>query len=448
MKYKLNDILNGTHTKPSDGLDYMRERSFIYIVLITMAVGFITLAMSVSGALKEKNYLLLTVDITGYLTVFLIAFGGKIIPQKVRILSFVLLSLILGVAFVLIEGPYGAGILYFVAFNMLSAVFFGLSGTFMSVLTTTIILTVITVLLHAGFLEGAGINAYDTRQFILVSLNILFISSLAFVLNIIVGNLDRTVKHKERLRKLLHENMLNLSAAKKKAEESDKLKTSFLANMSHEIRTPMNAVLGFSDLVLNQPELSVDEAKFYVKTVYDNGQYLMNIIENILDVSLLDTHQLKIYKKDVSLKTLFRDLEILYASMVRENNDVKLKFKRVSRESLIYTDEQRLKQVLINLINNALKFTEKGEVSVGCECIEDKVKFYVKDTGEGIDEKDQEKIFDRFVKAGSNEMLSKEKGTGLGLSISKGIVEMLGGEIHVRSKKGEGAYFYIILPRK
>jgi two-component system CheB/CheR fusion protein len=174
----------------------------------------------------------------------------------------------------------------------------------------------------------------------------------------------------------------------------------------------------------------------------------MNIIENILDVSLLDTHQLKIYKKDVSLKTLFRDLEILYASMVRENNDVKLKFKRVSRESLIYTDEQRLKQVLINLINNALKFTEKGEVSIGCECIEDKVKFYVKDTGEGIDEKDQEKIFDRFVKAGSNEMLSKEKGTGLGLSISKGIVEMLGGEIHVRSKKGEGAYFYIILPRK
>ncbi|NPA36172.1 MAG: hypothetical protein GXO47_04920 [Chlorobi bacterium] len=447
MKPGLDKILSDTVFRPSDGLEYMREKLFNYLVLITIIVGTIALLMSVYGSVKEHDYVLLAVDLAGYFLMLIVTLWHKILSLKKRIVAFVLLPLILGISFLLIVGPEGAGVMYLVAFNMLAAVFFGIRGTVFSIITTMIVLVVLTILIFMGCMQDMAINLYGTRQFILVGINVLLISSISFVLSLIVDNLDKTVRHKERLRKFLHENIIRLAEAKTKAEESDKLKTSFLANMSHEIRTPMNAVLGFSDLILNQPEITVDEAKYYVKTIYDSGQYLMNIIENILDVSLLDTKQLKIYEREVSLQKVFEDLEMLYTPVIKEYENVELIFERNDNDLTIVTDEQRLKQVLINLINNALKFTKKGEVRVGFNVHKDEVEFYVKDTGDGISKKDQRKIFDRFVKANRNDIISGVKGAGLGLSISKGIVEMLGGKIHVKSKKGEGSVFYFTLPR-
>ena len=439
-----------TTSSPDDGLVYMREQSFIYVVFISIIIGSIVFLLSTINTVRTGNALMMVVDFIGYLVVLVVAFGGRIIPLKLRIKLFIYTSLFLGVMYLAIEGPESSGLLYIIGFNILSAIFLGLRSVIYSLIVTFLILTAFTLILYFDLLPGLKINSFDRYQFILVGINTVFISSVSIVIVIIVDNLEKIVNHKEKLQKLLHDNLENLSLAKKKAEESDRLKSSFLANMSHEIRTPMNAVLGFSDLVLSQPDLSVDETKYYVKTIYDSGQYLMKIIDDILDLSLLDSKQMKAVKKEINLRNVFSDLEIMYYPRMSDNEKVELNFKipLTNRDMMIYTDEQRLKQVLINLINNSLKFTEEGEINVGFNINDREVEFFVKDTGAGIKKEKLATVFDRFVKADSYENMRNIQGTGLGLAISKGIVEVLGGRIWVESVEGRGSTFYFTLPCK
>ena len=450
MRNWLDKIVNDTVTRSSDGLEYMREKSFNYIAVITLGIGLIALSVSLVESVKDNSVILIVIDLVSYLFVAFIALGKKIIPQRIRIYSFVYLSLILGISFMLIEGPKGAGIMYLVVFNLLSAVFVGLNATFLSILITMVVWGMMAIIIQFDLLPGSPIHDYKILQFFLTGINLIMISSVSFVLNLLVANLDKTVRHKERLRKLLHDNIERLSEAKKKAEESDMLKSLFLANVSHEIRTPMNAILGFSDLALNQDDMTEEEIRYYIRTIYDSGQYLMNVIDNILDVSLLDTNQLKIYKGDVSITKVFSDLKVFFGLIMKGHNNVELKFDINDKISSvkIFTDEHRLKQVLINLINNALKFTAEGDVTVGANILSGEIEIFVKDTGEGINEADMNRIFERFVKANQSETITKKKGAGLGLSISKGIVEILGGKITVESEQGKGTTFYFTLPLK
>ncbi len=443
-----DNIVNDTVTRSSDGLAYMREKSFNYIAFIALSIGVVALIISLIEAVRYDNVILIIIDIIAYLLVVLIVFGKKILPLKVRIYLFVYMTLILGISFLLIEGPMGAGVMYLIVFNLLSAVFLGFSATIISLILTMTAWGGLAIIIYFNLLPASPVHEYEIFQFLLIGINLILISTLSFVLILLVANLDKTVRHKERLRKILHSNIERLSEAKKKAEESDMLKSLFLANVSHEIRTPMNAILGFSDLALNQDDMTEEEIKYYISTIYDSGQYLMNIIDNILDVSLLDTNQLKIYKGNVSIVKVFSDLKVFYGPIMKGYNDVELVFDLNEKISgiVIPTDEHRLKQVLINLINNALKFTKEGEVTVGANILTDEVEVFVKDTGEGIKKEDMDRIFERFVKVNQSETITKKRGAGLGLTISKGIVEMLGGKIKVESKHGKGTTFYFTLP--
>ncbi|PLX22469.1 MAG: hypothetical protein C0599_06265 [Salinivirgaceae bacterium] len=237
-----------------------------------------------------------------------------------------------------------------------------------------------------------------------------------------------------------------LLIAKDKAEESDRLKSAFLTNMSHEIRTPMNAILGFSEL-LKKDNLNENKKERYLELINNGGKRLLNIISDIIDVSKLDAKQVKILISSCNINQI---LDELYSgfSLIVKDSDVTIQVEKglPDNESVVFTDSNRIMQILSNLIDNALKFTVKGIVEFGYVNEGDRLKFYVKDTGPGIKPEDQQIIFERFRQA--EHFHSQNSGTGLGLFIAKELTELLGGKLWVESELGEGTAFYFIIPSK
>jgi PAS domain S-box-containing protein len=248
-------------------------------------------------------------------------------------------------------------------------------------------------------------------------------------------------ERKESERKILE--------AKYKAEESDRLKTAFLSNMSHEIRTPMNAIVGFSDLLTDE-QLSPEERRDFIAQINQGADDLMRLIDDIIDIAKIEAGQVNVHIAECFIRELFKELHQMYIQNIKrsgkDNVSIRLDWSWPLNELVIYTDPFRLKQILINLLSNAVKFTEEGEIVLGIREDPEGVYFYVKDSGIGIREEKQKVIFDRFMQG--HEAKSKlYGGTGLGLAISKNLTEILGGDIGVESRTGEGAIFWFILPR-
>ncbi len=236
-----------------------------------------------------------------------------------------------------------------------------------------------------------------------------------------------------------------LVKAKEKAEESDRLKSAFLANMSHEIRTPMNGILGFAEL-LKEPKLSGKEQQKYIRVIQSSGQRMLNIINDIVSISMIESGQMNI---TISATNINEQIETIYNFFIPvvEKKGLRLSVKNAlpSKKSEIQTDREKLYAILTNLVNNAVKFTSKGLIEFGYEKKGKYIEFFVKDTGYGFANQEKEIIFERFRQG--NELITKPyEGAGLGLSISKGYVEMLGGKIWVESKLGKGSTFYFTLP--
>ena len=233
-----------------------------------------------------------------------------------------------------------------------------------------------------------------------------------------------------------------LTKARDKAQQSDKLKSAFLANMSHEIRTPLNAIVGFSNLLVDgDMAFKKEEIKEFLSLIHLNCEQLLALISDILDLSKIESNTMVFNITEQPLTPLLQN--ILRAQQINVPQEVELLLDLPATDTIITTDPLRLKQVIHNLIYNAIKFTSKGTVTLGYKQNNDQVSIFVKDTGTGIDEDKINRIFERFYK-GDNFV----QGTGLGLAISHTIIEHLKGTITVTSKVGEGSCFTIQHPVK
>ncbi len=242
-----------------------------------------------------------------------------------------------------------------------------------------------------------------------------------------------------------------LKIALERAEESDRLKSVFLNTMSHELRTPLNSVIGFSEMIdKNTP---IDKICNFIKTINFSGKHLQSIVEDILDISMIESGEVKIQKEEHNISLIMQDIAGIMENEQEKSKkqEINIYFNYVEKDKdlLVYTDRNKLMQILINLLKNALKFTYRGYIEYGYikETYHNEpiLKFYVKDTGIGIPENIQNIIFDIF-RQGDESSTRKFEGTGIGLTVSKKLIELLGGKIWVESEFGKGSTFYFTLP--
>jgi len=252
-----------------------------------------------------------------------------------------------------------------------------------------------------------------------------------------------TLSHDITERKKVEQELIR---AKEKAEENDRLKTAFLHNISHEIRTPMNAIVGFANL-LEEPGLTDDERREYVRIINQNCKQLLSIISDIVEISNIEAGRIIINPVKINAGTLFRNIESQYRHITEQEGitfGVNIPFK--DENIYFISDESKIIQIITNLLNNAIKFTPRGGiVELGCKPGENEIMFYVKDTGRGIEPQYHQKIFERFFQIDRPDNY-KPQGTGLGLSICKAYVELLGGRIGLHSEPGKGSEFFFTLP--
>lgn len=237
----------------------------------------------------------------------------------------------------------------------------------------------------------------------------------------------------------------DLIIARNKALESDKLKSAFLANMSHEIRTPLNSIIGFSEL-LGDDDFSQEDKKEFIQHIVDNGNSLLNIISDIMDVSKMESGEIRIRKSPVNVSHIIKRIRDQFMIKFKEKGlEFQIENPQDDLNILVLADEDRIIQVLTNLISNALKFTHDGYIQISFKRINQMAQLSVQDTGIGIPVEYHAKIFDRFSQVESS-ATRKYGGNGLGLAITKNLVELMGGKIWLESESGQGATFHFLLP--
>lgn len=243
--------------------------------------------------------------------------------------------------------------------------------------------------------------------------------------------------------------IVELQNAKEKAEESNRLKTLFLANMSHEIRTPLNGILGFSSIVCSM-EYDKEKLEHFGRLIENSGRRLITVIDDIIDISMIQSNQLKINYQTFNINELLEEINAFYTSNnleILEKLDFQVSFCKQDGTELICSDKNRIYQVMRNLLENSFKFTQNGSIKFGClKATKNELTLFVKDSGIGIDKSKSDIIFESFRQADEGSV-RKYEGSGLGLAIVAGVVEKLGGKITLDSQLGQGTTFYISLPR-
>ena len=240
---------------------------------------------------------------------------------------------------------------------------------------------------------------------------------------------------------------IDLIHERERAEENNRLKSAFLANMSHEIRTPMNGILGFAEILKDQT-LNLQEQQEYLDIIEKSGIRMLNIINDIVDISKIESGQMEVSLSETNINDVLKYIYNLFKLEVEKKGiQLSYDYSLVDENAMILTDREKLYAILSNLVKNAVKFTTVGKIDFGYEYKNESLRFFVKDSGLGIEKSKQKIIFERFIQADVSDKRSYQ-GAGLGLSISKAYVEMLGGKIGVESEFGKGSMFYFTIPYK
>ncbi len=277
-----------------------------------------------------------------------------------------------------------------------------------------------------------------------IALFLLVLSVIFLILRI--RNASISLQKEKELIKTVEKKSGELEKALNQAENSNKLKNVFIENISHEIRTPLNGIIGFSDLLKN--DLDKNAQLKYIDFIHTCGNQLTRIIDDILMISMIESHQITVRNKEFNLNRFIQNIHDSYSRFANHKNKISTSGKWLPDDKdVIITDDVKLMQIFNNLLDNAIKFTAKGKIELGYNFNEKELKFYVKDDGIGIERKNQTPIFERFRKVEHNQK-GLYGGTGLGLSICKAYVELLGGQISVKSELGQGSLFQFTIPLK
>jgi signal transduction histidine kinase/CheY-like chemotaxis protein len=434
-----------------------------WILFVLLVVGIPAVTVGVLEALRLGQTEAAIIYIVLFLPFILVAVFQKRLNHKLSAAIVLFCLYLFAVYNLLVYGFSGAGIPIFLTFFILITIFYGMKAGLLSILAGVIPMAIIGYLMVNGWIT-VKINlerittlpvSWVTAASMLALLGILMVIVFTFLqqnffnitriskdqadelrrMNI---NLRQQIKHKEEIQK-------SLEKAKEKAEESDRLKSAFLKNMSHEIRTPMNGIMGFAGL-LEKDLPEGEKAKEYVNMIRRSGSRMLELINNLFDIAMIESGESKVKKYETALNSLMDSLYALYMPQA-QNRGLEIYCEKGLDEprDKLTTDGDKLKQVLGNLINNAIKYTGKGKIVFGYKREKEVLHFYVSDTGIGISPELQEKIFERFRQAEMG-VTREYEGAGLGLSISRAYVEMLGGEIWVDSTPGHGSVFHFILP--
>ena len=415
------------NSEDSNDLSYWRNFLFLRFLSIIFPLSLIVVIPSFLMCLQGELLILGVIDTSAVLIIAFISFT-RLITLQIKKTLFVTAMYFLATSLLFIMGITGPGYLYLLCISVIFSTLISSTSGYISIGINIGLVLTFNILTHYGQLGNVIVADSSIASNMVVGLNFALINTMLIVLiNHLLLRLNNTLKKDRFLRK--------------KAQESDSLKSTFLANISHEIRTPLNAIMGFSDLALDDYE-GDDEINAYLNHIHKAGDQLLGIIDSLIRISIIESGQIEIIQSEVSLSKLLDECYQTTTTLPRSSK-VKI-FMQFDKEIICNTDKVQLQQALSNLIVNALKFTEEGEVSIGYTSQKDHVRFFVKDTGSGIPEDVKYDLFKRFYKIKNANAI--KAGTGLGLAIAKGIVESLEGKIWYESKLGVGTTFYFTIP--
>ncbi len=431
-----------------DGIVFWRERILHSLAFLVVYLGFIVFIPSFIASITNDAIIIAYIDTVVYLYL-LILFTSKRIHFEFRVINLLIVFYVLSVFLMLILGPYGAGMIWLFCIPLLAGILLGLKPAIRALLVNIGTLFVMGIVVRFDPSPFFLIADYSFDGFIAVSLNFLVINTvLAASTGILLDGLAETMKKEEQLRQKIEEEKNAMQSLKEKAEASDRIKTAFLTNISHDLRTPLNAILGFTQL-MSTKKITDENLNKYCSIIMAQGKSLLHLINDIIDIAKLEANEIAVNKKHFNLNELLNEISGFYVNQMKLKDNKQVELHMVIDETLpenIYQDAYRLKQILYNLVGNAVKFTYKGKIELGVKKYDSKsVLFYVEDTGIGIPRDKLEIIFERFRQV-DDSPTKNFGGAGLGLSICSSLVDLLGGHIWVESEIDNGTIFNFILP--
>lgn len=447
IESKFSFLLKNYEFTRSQGLQFWREKIFNGLMFIVLIFGTLAMIPNIFASITTQSTTITIIDTFVYLAFISIIIFRKKIKLNYKVVFTIFLLYLLSITLLFTLGPVGPGLIWLASTSLIAALLLGFWASLLTIIINIVIILFIALVLHLNLSTSAYFESYTVITWIAVSSNIIVVNSITSIpLALLLKALEESIKAEQGLKEELLIYNHNLKIEKKKAQESDRLKSAFLANLSHDIRTPMNAIMGFSEIL--DSDNKNKHLKKYTHQIFINAQYLQNLINDIVDISIIESGKIAINYEITTIKSIFIKLipviETLPYWISSENSTLTYPQGKVL-ETKIKTDPSRLLQILINLISNAIKFTPDGNIDITVSVKNETITFCIRDNGSGIPKAEQHKIFDRFAKI-SRPKGPTTHGIGLGLSICKAIVTTMGGKIWFNSQENIGTSFYFSLP--
>ena len=441
VEYYLNRHISDETSR--DGLPFFRDKLFISILLISFPIFLVAYIPSFIVSLQTDQLMIGIWDSIAFAVIIFI-FLTRRISLEIKKAIYLTTLYILSVVLLVYLGMKGPSVTILQCTSILVTLIYHKRAGMISVLLNAVILLFFMAVSPFSFSNQDFFRDYSFPVWIGIGLNLIAFNALAvYSAATLVEHLNNSIVNERALQNKLRNEGRELMEAKIKAEESDRLKSAFLTNMSHEIRTPMNAIMGFSTLL---PAATDEEKKNYSEIILKSSGHLLRLLDDVILLSRLQSEKLPVNISEFKPAAMLNEVYQMFDHpLLSKGIEIRIDSPGELSQVIIWSDEDKLRQVLSNLVANAVKYTFEGHIDIGFRVNQEFIEFFVKDTGIGIPRHEQEKIFNSFYR-GRQVVTDAIRGNGLGLNIAKELVELMGGTISVQSKVHKGSRFSFSVP--